>query len=140
MDPIEFFTVTANKLKNSKDEPDIRTSINRSYYAIYIEIRDTLAKKGNIPCPKDHGLISNVFFCPGIPDEVREIGVNLSTLREQRRQADYEMGKFFDSNNANLSFNLADTTHKKFQGFMKKQNEVSDIIKNLVNRSRTLNK
>jgi hypothetical protein len=140
VNPLEFLTVTANNLKNETNESDIRTSMSRSYYALYLEIRDKLVKIGNIPCPKDHGLISDVFFCSGIPADTKEIGINLSTLREYRRQADYEMGKFFDSKNSNLSVYLATETLKKFQSFMKKQNEVSDIINNLVNLSRTLNK
>jgi hypothetical protein len=131
VDPIDFLMVTAQNLKDAEDEADTRTSISRSYYALYNEIRNKLEIKGSIHFIENHG-VYNIFFGSGFPDEVKDIGTNLSSLYAFRRKADYDMNGFLGYNQANTVFYLARETLKLFQLFIKKENQVKTVINHAI--------
>lgn len=94
MNPTDFLK-TAEHLKDQDGEHYVRSSISRSYYAIYLHVRHFISKTflGGRKFKKDphQKLIDCLQFCDA-PD-IKSIGVMLSDLRQARTEADYEMTK-----------------------------------------------
>lgn len=86
------FLELAKKLQSSDDEAARRTSVSRSYYAIFNHVKDFLNTNG-IKLPqaaqaheKAHQYLSN----SGI-DEAVDLADDLDNLRKNRNDADYEL-------------------------------------------------
>ncbi|MGB8226258.1 MAG: hypothetical protein WCE45_05260 [Sedimentisphaerales bacterium] len=93
MNPEEFFK-TAEKLKDSDKEPDLRTSVGRSYYAIFLHFREYLKKLGlsKTRNPKN-SVHSFVKDCLGFSQvsEASRLAVALNDLYGKREKADYHL-------------------------------------------------
>jgi uncharacterized protein (UPF0332 family) len=86
------FLELAKKLQSFADEASLRTSVSRSYYAIFNHVKDFLNTNG-ISMPKAaqahekaHQYLSN----SGI-DEALDLADDLDNMRNRRNDADYEM-------------------------------------------------
>jgi len=90
MDPLDFF-VTANKLKSSRQEADIRTAIGRAYYAIFNYIRSYLARNNiTLQDGSAHRDLRISIRNSGIGG-AQELARDIQEIYDQRRIADYEM-------------------------------------------------
>lgn len=92
VDPAEFLLV-AERYQNSTKESERRTSVGRSYYALYNQVVAGLRSKGvNFPRKSTHEcLIYYLTHCnPGLAED-------LKTLRNNRVLADYNMETQFSA-------------------------------------------
>ena len=91
MDPKDFFK-TAEKLKDSSLESDLRTSVGRSYYAIFLHFRDYLASLG-LKKKDDKGVHFFVQACLSNSQikKVQHLSAILGDLKDKRTKADYHL-------------------------------------------------
>lgn len=91
MDGKDFLEL-AKRLQNSDDEASRRTSVSRSYYAIFNLVKDFLSSNG-VKLPKAaqaHEKAHRYLFYSGVV-EAEDLAVELDNLRENRNDADYEL-------------------------------------------------
>lgn len=102
MNPLDFLKV-CDEYSNKSDEYYLRTSINRAYYAILNYFCLFLQRNGiSLPrSPRKHKLILEYFNNSSI-SKVSEIASELSELRKNRNDADYEMEAKISSNKRTL--------------------------------------
>ena len=91
MNPEEFFK-TAEKLKDSDKESDLRTSIGRSYYAVFLYLREYLFKLG-IVSKRKKGIHFFVQACLSNSrvKEAQTLSTELHELEQKRTKADYKL-------------------------------------------------
>jgi len=92
LNPEEFFK-TAEKLKDSDKEPDLRTSMGRSYYAVFLYFRDYLFELGLVPKIKNHEPHKFVLSCMSNSrvKEAQSLSTKLVELKQKRTKADYDL-------------------------------------------------
>ncbi len=91
MNPFDFLTL-AKSLRQGKDEASWRTSISRSYYAVFHFVRSELSNKG-VPMssgPQAHGEIRTFLANCGVAD-AESLSSKIGDLHEQRLTADYKL-------------------------------------------------
>ena len=91
MEGKEFLTV-AQKLVQMRSEAAIRSSVSRTYYAVFITGRKLLRELG-IYLPNDasvHEHVYRLLHNAGL-SEIKELAEWLRKLRSKRLQADYDM-------------------------------------------------
>jgi len=91
LNPEEFFK-TAEKLKDSDKESDLRTSMGRSYYAIFLHFREYLLKLGIVSKQKK-GMHFFVQACLSNSrvKEAQSLSTELHELEQKRTKADYNL-------------------------------------------------
>jgi uncharacterized protein (UPF0332 family) len=116
MDPIDFFK-TAAYLKDHKDEPHIRTSISRSYYAVHLHIRHfishTFLAGKKIRNDPHKTVLKCLQQCQA--EDIKNIGVMLSDLLTARTDADYEMSKNISPNHCQDIYDQANELLIEFE-------------------------
>lgn len=100
------FLELAKRLQNSDDEASRRTSVSRSYYAIFNHVKDFLKSSGiKLPSAAEaHEKAQQYLSNSGI-DEAVDLADDLDNLRKNRNDADYELlsPKFtYDKKNCGL--------------------------------------
>jgi uncharacterized protein (UPF0332 family) len=103
-DPLLFLDLA--EAMDCDTEAQVRTVINRSYYAVFLRARDNLADKGLMTksaLGDDHG---NVIRCLKSHKRVTA-GMELDDLREMRRDADYETDLSISSDKASKALTIA---------------------------------
>ena len=111
MIPTDFHK-TAELLKDKHKECHIRTSITRSYYGVFLHLRDFLAQgdiKKREPTRSIHTFVQ-VCFLESRVTEGETIGANLSHLRRAREDADYELGQRIERDRSQDCFKTAKRT------------------------------
>jgi len=105
MEAIRFLN-TADKLKDSSHEADARTSISRSYYAIFHLVKEKLEQEAiEINRNKPH-LLYNIFYnCNNV--DVRAMGSQISTLHNARIKADYKLSEKVKKTHARINYRIA---------------------------------
>ena len=93
LEPKDFFN-TAEKLKDSNIESDLRTSMSRSYYAIFLYLRDFLASLG-LKKKKDNQAHFFVRACLSNSNvkKAQELSALLGDLCKKREKADYKLNE-----------------------------------------------
>lgn len=115
MDPADFLQI-ADHFHASNSEAERRTSISRSYYALYVLIFDTLSSVGvrfeGQNADNHRILVDYLARCllPRFPT----IGEDLKTLRNARTNADYKMAMVIDSRQSEFAFRKARTAVDNF--------------------------
>lgn len=113
MDALEFLKV-AKKLINGS-EANYRTSIGRSYYAVFNHLKKECISLG-VAIPKSskghNDLLSN-FYNSGIQEAV-DIGVGINDLYSQRLNADYELQSVITKQTADLMLRKAEDIIAKY--------------------------
>lgn len=103
------FLGLAKDLLNSDYESALRTSVSRSYYAIFHHVK-TIFVSSRIRLKneaQDHGTMAHYLESSDLP-EVRYIGQKLKDLRAERNDADYDLAKTkFNKNTCTLQYLLA---------------------------------
>lgn len=114
MDAKDFLTI-AKKLIKYNTEANWRTSIGRSYYAVFNYLKqECQALSLNIPKgAAGHGQLKNYFYNCAI-DEGVDIGSKIGDLHSQRIIADYELGEKVEQKTAALMFEKAQDIAKRF--------------------------
>lgn len=103
-DPLLFLGLA--EAMDCDTEAQIRTVINRSYYAVFLRARDNLADKGLMTkslLGDDHGKVIHVLKS----HKRVSAGMKLDDLREMRRDADYEMDLSISPDKASKALILA---------------------------------
>jgi len=92
MDPRLFFTL-AGTLASASGPSELRTSLSRSYYAVFNVAVAFLQQMGIEPVsgPQAHSAVKNGLLASQDAGLVK-IGSDLDTLHAERRRADYDMG------------------------------------------------
>ena len=150
MEPTDFHK-TAQFLKSSKEQCDIRTSVNRSYYGLFLYLREFLKNQGvELPSRKfksHHRFIleclyesrffeDNVDKCSKAPKKISrhrdktiyDIYARLKSLLQRRTDADYSLHLTFRVTDSEDSLRLATTTVADFAKLNGSQRE-KHIIK-----------
>ena len=92
MDPLDFIK-TANSLESSNEEADRRSAVSRAYYAVFNHIKRYLKDCG-IYIPENHTAhikIARYLRYSGLSN-AKEMGDAVENLRDERWDADYELG------------------------------------------------
>lgn len=135
MDPADFLTV-AGKLHQSSQEAERRTSIGRSYYALYNLVHETLLRLGIklTASGEDHQLL--VFYltrCPPRAVDAATVGQVLNDLRTARNKADYDMTATVNNQNSEFVFKKAAASFSGFRNLSQQQlNNLASCIQHLV--------
>ncbi|MBI3697248.1 MAG: hypothetical protein HY238_20735 [Acidobacteria bacterium] len=114
MNAADFLEV-AKRLEGSVSEAERRTSIGRSYYALYNVLVDFLSSHG-VPFDrnaKDHGRLVRCLMDTK-HREADAIGAALRDLRNRRNEADYQMSRFVGPRESNHAYRLARTELDRF--------------------------
>ena len=114
MDAKDFLKI-AKKLLRYNNEANWRTSIGRSYYAIFNYLKqECLSLSLSIPKGSaGHGQLKNYFQGCGI-DEGVDIGSKIGDLYSQRIISDYELNDKVEQKTAVLMFEKAQDIVRRF--------------------------
>lgn len=113
MDALEFLKV-AKKLINGS-EANWRTSIGRSYYAVFNHLKKECINLG-VAIPKSskgHNDLYINFYNSGIQEAV-DIGAGINDLYSQRLTADYELNSTITKQTADLVLRKAENIISKY--------------------------
>ncbi len=132
MDPRAFLELAAI-LKDGGNEASWRTSIGRSYYALFNLaarfINDNIAALSN--SAEDHKKVYHYLNNCGI-ENVQDIASSLNSLRDNRNDADYKMDlDRFDENCANIAFIQARIAIQGFEGAIRNEKGRQALIKGI---------
>ena len=156
MNPADFHK-TAELLKNRKEEWHVRTSINRSYYGLFLYLRKFLTDKGvrlpNRSRKSHHQFVIDCFresrFFKAACDEkskeakkrsrpkdklIGGIYLRLKSLLQNRTNADYNLNVRFSEKDSEDNLLLATTTIQDFDGLRGSDRE-KHIIKTATGQS-----
>jgi len=113
MNPVDFLKI-AEQFHVSKVEAERRTSIGRSYYALYNQLLAALSSQGvSFEREDSHGrLVYYLINCP--PLKARTIGEDLKTLRNHRNDADYDMAKSVNARESEFVYKKACNAVQQF--------------------------
>ncbi len=109
------FLEVAKNLKNSDKEAERRTSVSRSYYAIFNHVRSFLGLKGiRVKGTADaHKLM--YYYLNNAGTTYAELASVLDSLRGKRNDADYDLGALgFDKKTCDLHCSLAENFITEF--------------------------
>jgi hypothetical protein len=115
MDAIDFFAI-AERYQSSRIEAECRTSIGRSYYALFNTLVGVLSAKGVIfrGTPEDHyKLIS--YLTKDCKRAAAFAGSALKDLRLERNRADYDMTAAMRSKTSEFVYQKAIKAMNEFQ-------------------------
>ena len=99
------FLRVADQFRASADEAEVRTSISRSYYALFNVLLGALSAKGVIfrETADDHYTL--IGYLNKADSKVAAIvGTALKTLRLERNRADYDMKATFDTKTSDFLY------------------------------------
>ena len=127
MQPECFFDL-AKELQQRSDEPAMRSSISRAYYAIYLAARalcDTEVQRNSKTSHKD---VIDWYEARGKKDmlgrqSAGRISLSLKRLKAKRQQADYEMGTHIDQNKVDAVIGEVEMTFAELERFISCQEQ-----------------
>jgi uncharacterized protein (UPF0332 family) len=130
------FLEVANRLFKSAHEADRRTSVSRSYYAVFNHVK-TAFESFNVTLSSDasaHQKICHYLRNSGL-DEAEDLAQVISDLRIKRGDADYDMkASGFDNKNCLLWYKKAELCIDSFNGVDKKE-----LRKGIIEYKRSIN-
>jgi hypothetical protein len=132
MDPLDFLEV-ARELKDRPEESFRRTSIGRSYYAVFLFFRDYLDRNGVKkldPAREIHPFVTICLRKSGV-EIGNSIGKNLLNLKQSRVDADYDSEGFSRPGMASDVYELAKETVGSFRKAIDNRTfDEKELIKN----------
>lgn len=115
MDPLLFLDV-AMALSGSDREADRRTSIGRSYYALFNHVRGKVQPLRFLPGnDEDHKALS-FYLIKANNRDLQSVGQFLKDLRVSRNQSDYEMNLTVEKSQSELARAQAQMAIDKLNG------------------------
>jgi uncharacterized protein (UPF0332 family) len=131
MNPDDFLKTAEFLNSHSETEANLRTSVSRSYYGIFLHFRDYLLahgiRKKKEPKKQVHLFVREVFNWSNsrVGSKLAE---KLLDLNERRRQADYELGMIVTPEDAIDALEIA---QKTISNYSEINNEEEDkLLKN----------
>jgi len=125
MDPTEFLK-TAELLKTHTEQPHLRTSVGRSYYAAILFFRECLKNLGlekkKHPSQQAHDFVIQCLRFSGVTEAVKA-SQYLKDLQQIREDADYHLERIFSQNDAEDTFVKAQKLINDFKQKMTKEKE-----------------
>ena len=113
MDPLDFLEV-AKRYSDSKLESERRTSIGRSYYALFNQVALRVSNFAPLPGDvDDHRAVTAYLLNARVP-ALLEVGRKLKDLRVTRNDADYRMQLQIDGRKSELALLRAEDAIQKF--------------------------
>ena len=114
MDARNFLGVAA-QFKNSGNEAERRTSIGRSYYALFNVVIGTLTARGVVfrRTPDDHRTLVS-YLTKARHRTASSVGSALLSLRSERNRADYEMASMIGAKTTEFVFQKATDASAQF--------------------------
>lgn len=106
--PLDFLNI-ADRYKNSTNEYERRTSVGRSYYAVYNFLSIALIAAGVTKLKQGPGDHTRIVTCltQCSDRQAMLVGNLLKDLYERRRFADYRLDMIIDNNYSALAHNRA---------------------------------
>jgi len=128
----EAFLELARELSERADsEAALRTSVNRSYFALFNSMASFIEAHGERMPKSDskHETVRKYLFECGI-SEVRKLSTDLHDLRRDRNEADYDLKsyRFTEPNTAPLLFFKARRAFNSFRQIIKNGNKRKRIM------------
>lgn len=116
MDPSDFLVVAQN-LYSSASEADQRTSVSRSYYALYNLLHVALSNVGVSLSrnAEDHALVVYYLTNCRPPAPAAGVALALNSLRTERNSADYDMRAMVDNRKSEFAYKKALDSCEKFK-------------------------
>jgi hypothetical protein len=104
MDARDFLAI-AERLRNSGDEAERRTSVGRSYYTLFNVLIGALGAKGVIfrETADDHQRLVS-YLSKGRSKTAAAVGATLRDLRLERNRADYDLRVHFAPKNSDFVY------------------------------------
>ena len=125
MDPAEFLK-TAELLKTYTDQPHLRTSVGRSYYAALLYFRERLKvlglEKTKQPSRDAHAFVIQCLNFSGVIECIKA-SKYLHDLQQLREDADYHLDKTFVQNDAEDAYLKAQKVVNDYKQKMTKEKE-----------------
>ena len=118
MEPKAFLDLAQNLSKEEKDEASLRSSVSRSYYALFHIMRQFFERSGErIPkSPDAHGRVCNYLSICNV-SEVKKLATDLNDLKTDRNESDYDLvsNRFKEPNTVVLLFVKARNAFNDFE-------------------------
>lgn len=113
MDPLEFLRVAHGLINSAAQEAGWRTSIGRSYFAVFNHVRIRLEPLKPLPKTDDvHSLVVR-YLTSANNRELHSVGRTLMDLRTSRNQADYDMAATVVQDQSRLALAKAESAIAK---------------------------
>jgi len=134
MDPRVFLELAEELSERTDSEAAQRTSVSRSYYALYLLLHKFLKSKG-ISLPDTavaHERVYRYLHNCGL-QEVRSVASHLNDLRDERNIADYQLEEteFRDARVASLLFNKAQKAYDSFQECISDEENAGHVVRGI---------
>jgi hypothetical protein len=114
MNPVEFLDI-AQSLQDSVSEAERRTSVGRSYYALYNVLLEGLTSQGlHFGRSAENHRLLVYYFTQCRDRQASRIGAALRDLRSQRNIADYEMSSMIDTAQSQQAYQQAQKAVDRF--------------------------
>ena len=105
----------AKDLSGSGQEAEWRTSIGRSYFAVFNHLRNRLKPLKPLPTTDDiHGLVVK-YLTSANNRELHSVGQVLKDLRTSRNEADYDLAAAIAQDQSRLAASKAERAIEKFE-------------------------
>ena len=114
MDPLNFLGV-ARTLSETDHESNHRTSVGRSYFAVFNHFRLRLDSLKPLPKTQEDHILVVRYLTKAPNSELQSVGQTLSDLRKSRNEADYDMDVVVGQDQSRLALAKADRAIEKFQ-------------------------
>ena len=115
MDPLDFLAV-ANKLYSSSEEAERRTSVGRSYFALFNHVRRKIEPLRPVPT-SDEAHRAVVYCLQHANDrDLSSIGQTLTNLRASRNGADYQLDDVVTDRDSGMAISIARKAVAKLDG------------------------
>lgn len=114
MDPLDFLR-PARDLSGSAQEAERRTSIGRSYFAVFNHVRIRLEPLKRLPETSDVHNVVVRYLTSANNNELQSVGQTLKDLRTSRNEADYNMEATIIEDQSRLALSKAEKAIKKSQ-------------------------
>ena len=112
MDPLDFLR-PARDLSKSAQEAERRTSIGRSYFAVFNHVRIRLEPLKPLPETSDVHNIVVRYLTFANNKELQSVGQTLKDLRTSRNEADYNMKATIIQDQSRLALSKAERAIEK---------------------------
>ena len=112
MDPLDFLR-PARDLSGSAQEAERRTSIGRSYFAVFNHIRIRLEPLKSLPDGSDIHSIVVRYLTFANDKQLQSVGQTLKDLRISRNEADYNMKAMIIQEQSRLALSKAEKALEK---------------------------
>jgi len=115
MDPLDFLRVARN-LSGLGQEAEWRTSVGRSYYALFNNLRLKLEPIKPFPGDEEDHQRVVYYLMKANNRDLQSVGQWLKDLRNSRNDADYRMNVVVGQDQSRLAITRADKAIAKFTG------------------------